>query len=165
MGSLQPDANSPEPTPSPTLHACVACGAKGSGVFVCHHCGVAFASIVDVEGQRKALEELHGQLAKSDAPGVLLKNAFLPDDPRLLIDAGLRLLPMLENAAGQSVVAGRMRAIIIKLRLLGGDPTVARAIAELQAALDSYEKSDNRMGIVLGTIAVAIVALLVWKCG
>mgnify|MGYP000181469925 CR=1 FL=1 len=140
------------------------CGARGSGVFVCHHCGVAFAPLVDVESQRQALEELHGQLAKHDAPAVLLKNAFLPDDPRLLIDAGLRLLPMLENAAGQSVAAGRMRAIIIKLRLLGDDPTVARAVAELQAALDSYEKSDNRTGIVIVSLALGIVALLLWKC-
>lgn len=147
---------------------CVGCGATDNGLFVCHHCGVAFEPLIDVESQRQALEELHGQLASESAPPNLLKNAFLPDDPRILIDAGLRLLPVIENAAGQSDAAGRMRAIIIKLRLLGDDPTVARAVKELQAALDAYERSDRQMGWILGIgflVIVGLIAIGVQSCG
>jgi hypothetical protein len=79
---------------------CVGCGATSAGVFVCHHCGVPVRRLADAESERQALDELHGQLASADAPSaLLLKNAFLPDDPRVLIDAGLRLLPVLENGA------------------------------------------------------------------
>lgn len=136
---------------------CVGCGATDSGLFVCHHCGVAFEPLIDVESQRQALEELHGQLAFESAPPNLLKNAFLPDDPRILIDAGLRLLPVIENAAGQRDAAGRMRAIIIKLRLLGDDPTISRAAKELEAALAAYERSDRQMGVVLTIVFTVVI--------
>lgn len=136
---------------------CVGCGATSAGVFVCHHCGVLVRALGDAESERQALDELHGQLASDSPPARLLNNAFLPNDPRVLIDAGLRLLPVLENGAGQSGAAGRMRAIIIKLRLLGDDPSLTRAAAELQAALDSYRVSDRRMGYAIGVLLVIIV--------
>ncbi|MFO7564998.1 MAG: hypothetical protein R6X02_20300 [Enhygromyxa sp.] len=137
---------------------CVGCGATSKGVFVCHHCGVPVRRLGDPESERQALDELHGQLASDSPPGKLLDNAFLPDDPRVLIDAGLRLLPVLENGAGQSGVAGRMRAIIIKLRLLGDDPALARAAKELQTALDSYQASDRRMGYAVGIALLLVIA-------
>lgn len=141
---------------------CSGCGATSAGVFVCHHCGVLVRPLSDPESERRALDELHGRLA-SDAPSArLLKNAFLPDDPRVLIDAGLRLLPVLEDGAGQSGAAGRMRAIVIKLRLLGDDPSVANAAREFEAALESYRRSDRQMGFIVVTVLIAIVAGLVF---
>jgi hypothetical protein len=126
-------------------------------VYVCHSCGVPTRLLEDRESQQRALDELHGQLSSDNPPPKLLENAFVPDDPRVLIEAGLRLLPVLENAAGQSGAAGRMRAIIIKLRLIGDDPTVNKAAKEFEAALSSYERSDRQMGVTLGIIAVALV--------
>ncbi|HLT37696.1 MAG TPA: hypothetical protein VK034_15490 [Enhygromyxa sp.] len=137
---------------------CVGCGASSGGVFVCHHCGVPIRTLGDAESERRALDELHGQLATDNPPPRLLDNAFLPDNPRVLIDAGLRLLPVLENGAGQSNAAGRMRAIIIKLRLLGDDPAVTRAAKEFQDALDSYRVSDRRMGYAVGIVLVVVIA-------
>lgn len=137
---------------------CVGCGATSNGVFVCHHCGVPVRSLVDVESQRRALDELHGQLSSPNPPPRLLDNAFLPDDPRVLIDAGLRLLPVLENGAGQSATAGRLRAVIIKLRLLGDDPTITKAVKELQAALDSYRRADRQMGYLILLVLLVLIA-------
>lgn len=142
-------------------HACVGCGATSAGVFVCHHCGVPVRPLVDAATQRQALDELHGRLAKDDAPAGLLKNAFMPDDPRVLIEAGLRLLPVLEDAAGQSGAAGRMRAIVIKLRLLGDDPALAKAAKEFEAALEAYRRSDRQMGIILSVIGIGLVIAIV----
>ncbi len=144
--------------------ACVGCGATSAGVFVCHFCGVPVKPLTDPASQRQALDELHGRLASDDPPAKLLDNAFVPDDPRVLIEAGLRLLPVLENAAGESAAAGRMRAIIVKLRLLGDDPALAKAAVEFQEALDAYRRSDRQMGYILGTIAVVGIIAIVAKC-
>lgn len=148
---------------------CVGCGATSKGVFVCHHCGVPVRALGDAESERQALDELHGQLASESPPPKLLSNAFLPDTPRVLIDAGLRLLPVLEDAAGQSSAAGRLRAIIIKLRLLGDDPALVRAAKEFQAALDAYEASDRQMGYTLGGLLIVVVIAgsisLIKSCG
>jgi hypothetical protein len=128
-------------------------------VFVCHHCGVPVRPLVDAESQRQALDELHGRLSSSSPPRRLLVNAFLPDDPRVLIDAGLRLMPVLESGAGQSGAAGRMRAIIVKLRLLGDDPTLTRAAKELEAALECYRRSDRQTGYwVVGLLVLSVLA-------
>jgi hypothetical protein len=144
--------------------ACIGCGATSAGVFVCHNCGVPCRPLVDAQSQRQALDELHGQLGSEGAPAGLLKNAFIPDDPRVLIEAGLRMLPALEDAAGQSDAAGRMRAIIIKLRLVGDDPSLARAGKEFEEALESYRKSDRRMGWTLAIIAAVLLAVAVSQC-
>jgi hypothetical protein len=147
-----------------TDHACVGCGATSAAVFVCHHCGVLVRALDDPESERKALDELHGRLSSGDANPLLLNNAFLPDDPRVLIDAGLRLLPVLEDSAGQSGAAGRMRAIIIKLRLLGDDPAVTRAAKEFDAALDSYRRSDRKTGYVVVGITLVIALVVAAQC-
>jgi hypothetical protein len=148
-------------------HACVGCGATSAGVFVCHHCGVPIRPLIDAASQRQALDELHGRLANDRPPASLLKNAFVPDDPRVLIEAGLRLLPVLEDAAGQSGAAGRMRAIVIKLRLLGDDPSLSKAAGEFQAALEAYQRSDRRMGVTLSIMGVVLligIVIMVQSC-
>ncbi|HVI02098.1 MAG TPA: hypothetical protein VM869_25470 [Enhygromyxa sp.] len=137
---------------------CVGCGATSRGVLVCHHCGVPVRSLIDAESQRRALDELHGQLAVPNPPPHLLDNAFLPDDPRVLIDAGLRLLPVLERGTGQAAAAGRMKAIIIKLRLLGEDPTLVEAARQLEAALATYHREDRKWGYVVATFLIVVVA-------
>jgi hypothetical protein len=76
----------------------------------------------------------------------------------VLIDAGLRLLPVLEKGTGQAAAAGRMRAIIIKLRLLGDDPALVKASKELQAALDTYHRTDRRWGYILGGLLLVVIA-------
>lgn len=137
---------------------CVGCGAASTGVLVCHHCGVPVRSLVDAESQRRALDELHGQLSLPSPPPHLLDNAFLPDDPRVLIDAGLRLLPVLEKGTGQAAAAGRMRAVIIKLRLLGDDPALVHAAKELEVALASYHQHDRRLGYAVGVVLLLMIA-------
>jgi hypothetical protein len=144
--------------------ACLGCGATSAGVYVCHFCGVPVHPLTDADSQRKALDELHGRLSAKDPPPDLLKNAFLPDDPRVLIEAGLRLLPVLEDAVAQSAAAGRMRAVIIKLRLLGDNPSLAKAAKEFQAALDSYRRSDRQMGYIVGLVLLVIAAIVIAKC-
>lgn len=143
---------------------CVGCGAPASGVYVCHNCGVPARPLTDADSQQRALDELHGRLSSNDPPPKLLENAFVPDEPRVLIEAGLRLLPLLENAAGQSGAAGRMRAIIIKLRLIGDDPTTIKAAKEFEQALESYNRSDRQMGITLSIIGVVLLVALTSYC-
>jgi hypothetical protein len=117
--------------------------------------------------EKDALDELHGTLARADVSDKILKNAFIPDDIGVLIDAGLRLMPVLESAVAQDGAAGRMRAIVVKLSLHASDPTATRAAKELGDALRRYEHGDRVvgywvMGIFLMLVALGIYLVLKW---
>jgi hypothetical protein len=112
--------------------------------------------------EKDALDELHGTLARADVSDKILKNAFIPDDIGVLIDAGLRLMPVLESAVAQDGAAGRMRAIVVKLSLHGNDPTAARAARELGDALKRYEHGDRVVGYWVMSIFLLLLGLGVY---
>lgn len=122
----------------------------------------------DEDEQRRALDELHAQLAlaqkdeKAEVRGAILQNGFLPDHPRVLIDAGLRMLPVLESAVSEGPAAGRLRAIILKLKLLSRDEAATAAARELEASLLRYEQHDRFIGWVAGLVVLAFVGGLIW---
>ena len=145
---------------------CRACGSPSTGAFVCHYCGAATQTMTDPAMERQALDELHGQLAAGGESEKILQNAFVPTNTEVLIDAGLRLLPVLEQGVAEDGAAGRLRAIIIKLELLASEPAAKKAAAELRQALEDYRRSDRLMGYwVLGLLFAAVAGVAYWIWG
>ena len=152
---------------------CPSCGSADLGTFMCHYCGGPLFPLSGEAQQRQALDELHAQLTiarRSGARDAIFANGFLPDHPRVLIDAGLRMVPVLEGNANQEQAAGRMRAIILKLKLITHDEAAASAAAQLETHLERYERHDRLIArlaigaIVIGVLAgaVSLVAAVVW---
>ncbi len=145
--------------------ACPTCGAPEQGSLLCAYCGTPTRELASEADQAHALDEFHVRLvnAESDKRSVILENGWLPSHPRVLVDAGLRMLPTLENAVAQSEAAGRLLAIITKLRLNSEDEINRRAADELKVHLERYYRSDRIMGYwVLGFLALTIGGLVWW---
>ena len=72
------------------------CGAMVEGL-VCSYCGAVSGELKDREKQRLALEEYHPLLATGDksARVKILNAGFLPDYGKLLIDAGLTCVSLI----------------------------------------------------------------------
>lgn len=153
--------------------SCPNCGSADLGTFMCRYCGGPLFPLTGEEQQRQALDELHAQINISRGSGVrdaIFANGFLPDHPRVLIDAGLRMVPVLEGNANQERAAGRMRAIILKLKLITHDEAAATAATQLERHLDRYERYDRLIArLAIGAIvavviagAISLVAFVVW---
>lgn len=137
---------------------CKSCGSADLGTFMCHYCGAPLFPLANEEDQRSALDELHAQVTVARAGRTrtaILENGFLPDHPRVLVDAGLRMVPVLEHNVSEGPAAGRMRAIIFKLRLLRHDADAMDAAEKLDAHLKRYERHDR----LIGSLAMAALAI------
>ena len=148
--------------------SCRACGSPMMGTYVCHYCGAARDRLTDPADERLALDELHGRLiAGGENSEKILQNAFIPSSLEVLIDAGLRLLPVLEKGVAEDGAAGRMRAIIIKLKLMGQGDAAARSAAEqFEQALADYRRSDRIMGYwVMGILGACAAGVAYWMWG
>lgn len=139
---------------------CRACGAE-RGTFICRFCGTPVRTGLNEAEEREALDELHAALSKGETGAFVLKNAFIPNTPAVLIEAGLRMLPVLEGAVAENGAAGRLLAICVKLGLLRSDPTCAAAEAEFRTALARYTEYDNRFGryMVVGVIVLLVIVV------
>ena len=96
----------------------------------------------------------------------MLLNGFLPDHPAVLVEAGMRCVPLIDmgnTAAGEvEAAAKRLRAIVIKLRLLAQNKQAEKAVAELEAILDEYKKADQKMNrFLLGCFVFLVFACVV----
>lgn len=161
-----------------SAHPCGTCGAIRPGL-VCAYCGAREGDGAAQRDELAAVEELHRRLATEpkEAAIHLVKMAFLPHEPTALLEAGLRLVPMLGDANTQDALANaameRLDAVLIKLRVAAPDEQVRRALPELEARLARHRSSvarENRMfAWLFGTIAVLLVggcgALIVRGCG
>ncbi len=80
----------------------------------------------------------------------------MPTDPQVLVDAGLSLIPMLDVGTEGEVAGHRLRAIVIKLKLLAAsDP-------KFEAALDRQSKEDRMYGWIVGIVLLAIAGGIGW---
>jgi hypothetical protein len=149
---------------------CDHCGAVLDG-SVCKYCGSGVASTEALDRERRALDEFHAKLmslGKKEQIN-LLKHGFMPDQTIVLIDAGLRCVAMLDDSAVDVSVpdaaAGRLEAIIMKLKLKPPDYEIEKAIARFSERLKDYKAQGNRNAIYgLTAIAVltAIIAAAIW---
>jgi len=147
---------------------CSACGANLPGA-ICAYCGARDGS--NGRDELAAVEELHRRLATEEKEGAihLVKMAFLPHDGTALVEAGLRLVPMLGEANTQDSLANaameRLEAIVIKLRVHGDDDRARRALVELEQRLTRHRTSVARENRVFAVVFSLLGVLLLGGCG
>ena len=148
---------------------CEQCGALVGGL-VCGYCGAVPGSVGGIDEQQRALEQYHALLRSRDRNTRirLLGSGFLPDYSKLLIDAGLTCVSLIDDFGfGVSdAAAQRLEAIIMKLRLLPQDRETQKAIALLQEKSDQHkarsEKDTTRGLIAIAVFISLLIAFAVW---
>lgn len=147
---------------------CPQCGAPLQRAL-CEYCGTLGLSHPNVDEQKQALEVLHGLLASKDEKGqlALLKNGFLPDDRDVLIEAGLRCVPLIgHDSTGdvEEAAIARLRAIVAKLNLLSDDNLARQAARNFEQEMGRYKKITYRnmmFGLLIIVVPVCLVVSLI----
>ena len=143
-------------------NTCQQCSAQLKGL-VCEYCGSLARLHLNREEERDALAEYHNILLKLDSEAQinLLQNGFIPDAPDVLIEAGIRCVPLIDikQTADDVVEAAyrRLQAIMIKLRLLPSTADITQALQEFERVTNEYNQSDRKLNIVLSVLAIIIV--------
>lgn len=151
---------------------CPACGAPASEV-ICAYCGALTAHLASVEAEKNALEVFHHLVAGEKDParqGALLQHGFFPEHTANLIEAGLRCSAIIgteEVSTTEPLVSalGRLRSIIIRLKIASESPEARRAAQEFEAILKHQRWVDTRaflIGMLLILVPVLLVVGVVW---
>jgi hypothetical protein len=144
---------------------CRSCGAAVKNL-ICEYCGSPAADTFDLATQKEALAEYHYILQNQSAEVQvkMLRNGFLPDATDILIDAGVRCIPLIEldNTADDvaRAVFWRLKAITTKLKLTTPTARSEQAVAEFEALMHDFNKADRRLNLML----IAVFAVLVLMC-
>lgn len=147
---------------------CRQCNAPVQGL-ICDFCGTLTGQMEGAASQREALDKYHQLLQKHDPPAQikLLKNGFFPDYPELLVEGGLRCLPLIDVNKQDEVSAAatqRLEGITTKLKVLASDVKSERAVQEFDAKVDAFRtagKRDEKLGFIL---FIVIPGLLLLGC-
>jgi len=132
--------------------------------------------MADPVEERERLESYHRDLSARDLPGQVsaLRNGFLPDEPSVLIEAGIRCIPLIEADRTELVDAGldRLKAIVFKLKMGRDTAEIRAALDRLEPVLDQKKKEDDanaRYGLLaiggLLFVILAAVCLIVYWLG
>lgn len=144
---------------------CPQCGAPLKRTL-CEYCGTLGLPHPNVEEQKQALEVFHGLLAAKNEKEqlALLKNGFLPDDREVLIESGLRCVPLIghDSAGGdiEEAAIARLRAVVAKLNLVPGDSLARQAVKNFEQEMERYKQVSYR-NMVWGLLIIAVPVCLV----
>ncbi len=140
---------------------CLSCGAPVEGK-TCHYCGTPAPTADGEVGEHQSLEHLHHALANAENDAKkerILRNAFLPEDPDVAVDAGLRCMPLVDASTKVGEAAGaRVETIITKLEMLDPSPHLTRAIGTLKTELKKRRQKTRH--IPVKAIVWSLVGLL-----
>jgi len=122
--------------------------------------------------EMQALTEYHNILLKlEEKPETeikLLSKGFIPSNPDVLIEAGVRVIPMIDlTNTGDDVVEAasrRLNAIILKLRLLPPTPETTQALNEFESFMEEFKALHKKQGREGGIIILLIVVFLIAAC-
>ncbi len=156
---------------------CPQCGAPLKRAL-CEYCGTLGLPRPNIDEQKQALEVFHSLLAARDEKGqlALLKNGFLPDDRGVLVESGLRCVPLIgHDSTGdiEEAAIARLRAIVAKLNLMPGDSQARQAAKNFEQEMGRYKQVSYR-NLVFGLLLIAapvclavglVVAALYWWVG
>jgi hypothetical protein len=150
---------------------CHSCGAPRKG-SICEYCGTCLIKPADEVEEREALDAYHFQLGKADKEGArrLLRSGFVPDYPEVLVEAGLRVIPLVDNdevseEPTESAVL-RLQMIVAKLRLERPTVKINNAVRQFDEVISGHRKADRHatiFGLLLIGGLLAGVAWLIWK--
>lgn len=120
--------------------------------MVCMSCGRLAAVPSSAADERQALSELHDAFTKTDdlvKRADLIRNAFLPSDTEVLLEAAIRCQALLNtDQLGTGVpeaAESRIRAILSKLELEPGTDQTKRAVATFESVLVDFDKRAEQV--------------------
>lgn len=146
---------------------CPGCGASGPGL-VCRFCGSRMRDVVD---EPVALAEYHAllQAEVGEKLAGLLRHGFLPSSESMLIEAGMRCLPLIrENHHDDEskAAAARLEAIVARLKVTGASAEANRAIYEFESNISLYRSSARKSTLlgclILSTAGLIALGLVLW---
>lgn len=152
-----------------TETTCLQCSAPLNGL-VCEYCGSLARLRMNRDEEMQALTEYHNILLKlEEKPETeikLLSKGFIPSNPDVLIEAGVRVIPMIDLANPSDDVAEaasrRLTAIILKLRLLPSTPEITQALNEFKSFMEEFKvfhkKQDRESNIIILLGVVFLIA-------
>ena len=98
----------------------------------------------------------------------MLSKGFIPLNPEVLIEAGIRLMPLIDlTNTGDDVVeaaARRLDAISLKLRLLPDMPETTQALEEFETFMKEFKALHAKQYREGGVIAVLMVVFVIAAC-
>ena len=141
---------------------CKNCGAPAEG-RVCAFCGSALIVLDSKEEEKNALNEYTEALVKADKDTQIkmLRGGFLPTDPEVLIDAGMRLITMIEaeSISPEPGVSAENRLLTIKTKLELVEQTTQ--VVAARKRFDELLRGKKNEVIVVGIgCAVLLLAAL-----
>lgn len=150
---------------------CLQCNARLNGL-VCEYCGSLANLHMNRDEEMQALTEYHNILLKleeePDDEIKMLSKGFIPSNPDVLIEAGIRVMPLIDlTNTGDDVVeaaARRLDAIRLKLRLLPDMPETRQALEAFETFAEEFKilhKKQDREG---GIIAVLMLVFVIAAC-
>lgn len=150
---------------------CLQCSAPLNGL-VCEYCGSLANLHMNRDEEMQALTEYHNILLKleekPEAEIKMLSKGFIPSNPDVLIEAGVRVIPLIDftNTSDDVVEAAarRLDAISLKLRLLPPTPEIARALKEFEPVAEDFKVTHKRQDKVFTIWATIFIAIMVMAC-
>ena len=150
---------------------CLQCNAPLNGL-VCEYCGSLANLHMNRDEEMQALTEYHNILLKLEEKPEdeikMLSKGFIPSNPEVLVEAGIRVMPLIDlTNTGDDVVeaaARRLDAISLKIRLLPDMPESKRALQEFETFIEEFKllhKKQDREG---GIIAVLMLVFMLAVC-
>jgi hypothetical protein len=119
--------------------------------------------------QVEELEAVHEfqkllQVASRPLQLKLLSSGYVPSSPDPLVEAGLGLLPILQDGSADEVSDAafrRLEAVVTRLRL-APPASNPRALSELESRLGRYRKADRILNVVAAAVVMAVLGLSGW---
>jgi hypothetical protein len=116
----------------------------------------------------RQLDEFHQQLSRREGPlqAALLRNGPLPDTTEVLMEAGIRCIPLIEGPEPDVTDAAldRLTAVCFKLKVSPEADGSREVLEQLGAVIEKYKRkevSDTRLGCALITGLVALITGLI----
>ncbi|MFO7540897.1 MAG: hypothetical protein R6X32_22885 [Chloroflexota bacterium] len=138
---------------------------------MCEYCGALAHLHLDRAAEKEALTELHNIIvAQSDleVKSKFLRHGFLPDAPDVLIESGMRCIPLIDTEGTADEVGSaaiqRLRAIMAKLRLLGDSHQTAAALREFETVLADFQEAERKLDRALLITGLIVLGLLLVGC-
>ena len=140
---------------------CKRCGASVTGA-VCEYCGVLTVPLENLTDEKQAVDEFHDILLTKDEKTQInmLKHGFLPTFGEVLVEAGVRCIPLVDinqpsNKTTRSA-AGRLQAIVTKIKLMPDFPQKTQAITEFEVLLETHRLADNQLDKTMNRIFLGV---------
>ena len=146
---------------------CGNCGAPAEGI-ICTYCGCALVSLESKEEQMGALREYHESLTKADRDKQvkMLRGGYLPRDPEVLVDAGMRLIPMIEtddmSNEPEASAVDRLLMIKTKLEICEQTPQVVAAIKQFDKIMGGRSTRTLLFGVGMAVFVLAALGIVLF---